>query len=1179
MGVMLRGESGGVFRRSADLGATFASITVGMSGADANFAVTDGTGFWLVGGEAGKLRINYGDGAGSWYNLAHPFTPSGSLRGAATNGDGGWLIFGRNATDAVIFRTADGFATSLGTTIPGVTSLVDYRAVESDGGLVWLLSSDQGLHRSADNGTTWTTTTSPLSGGASVLRMATDGNGVWVAGGYAFGTSLPVARSTDNGLTWTALDFGVVPEGSTVNTITTNGHGTWILTADSGVLMYRSTDNGATWSAVTVDGAPPIAVVLDVACYGGTWVAVVSTGSPRQTYRSTDNGRTWTQAATGSYWSMLGHVKAHIDPTPAAAPDPDPGGGDPDPDPDPDPTPNDELEGDPVWMVGGLNGYLARSLDGISWSEISLIDPSRPVYAAASDNIGRWLVTDGPNLQRSIDNGVTWAEVDAGFGAHAIYSVCAGGGGVWIAVGNAGKIRRSADNGQTWAAIDHGMPMLNSAALKSIATDRAGVWIITTNTGYLLRSSDNGLTWAAWYYRSAGLYGWLGVTTDRAGRWVVVGGDNVTLLSTDNGYSWQTRPTRFSDFSVDRASAVATDRAGTWCAAWTSSSIQRSITTGGVVSDGYWSNGLALLEVYGVATDRDGMWIAVGDKNGTGQNALRSTNADGYEATWTPFEVTAGSPDLLFAAHGTLNPTPVVDPTPDDPPEPGPEPDPVYWFAAGDSGKLRRSVENGATWSDCAAGFDAEDVLAVATNGAGVVIAGGEDGQLRRSTDNGATWATVDAGFATAAVMGLAAADTTWVAVGGAGTLKRSTDGGATWATVGATLGLIDDLTGVATDRAGTWMACDGSGTVIRSTNNGAAWSLVDAGPDVGALNAVASLGAGVWLVVGLNGTVLRSADNGVTWADIDASGDLYLGVASGPTAVLLVGWDGVVLRSDDRGLTWSVVDAQMSTAFVHGVAASADGVWMVGGTGGLMSISSDDGLNWGAVGGGFAPDRVNAIAYSGDAAYEAPDNAAGIDVTLDVVSTTGALNDWSALMAADAPDLYAARLEDPAGVGEALDLRISSWQSTVQLGRANYLQVVVPGASGLMAEVTPRSDWDLVVYRKGTVAGEGNFETEMARVTLGAVAYNAGSRNATLTLSGYTRQESYPDYGERSIRRVQTIATTAASMRVRAEIDWWLRPGMTARLPDGSTMVVRYINYYVGGNQAVMDIGSATDG
>lgn len=1178
MGVMLRGESGGTFSRSMDLGVSWASITVGMSGADANFAVTDGAGFWLVGGENGKLRINYGDGASSWSNLSHFFGTTGSLRGAATNGSGAWIVFGRSSTAAVIMRTDNGWGTKLGTTVPGVTALVDYLAVESDGGSVWLLSSDQGLHRSADNGATWTTTTSPLSGGANVLRMATDGNGVWVVGGYAFGTTLPAARSTDNGLTWTALDFGAVPAGSTVNRITTNGHGTWILTANSGVLMYRSTDNGATWSAVTVEGAPPIAVVLDVACYGGTWVAIVSTGSPKQMYRSTDNGRTWAQSATGSYWSMLGHVKAHIDPYPAVAPDPDPGGGDPDPDPDPDPTQNDELEGAPVWIVGGMNGYLARSLDGINWSEIALVDPSRPVLAAASDNIGRWLVTDGPNLQRSIDNGVTWAQIDAGFGAHDVYAVASGGNGVWIAVGNAGKIRRSADNGQTWVPIDHGMSMLNSTALKSIATDRNGVWVITAG-GYLLRSTNNGLTWTAQYYRSAGLYGWLGVATDRAGRWVVVGGDNVTLLSLDNGYSWQTRSTRFSDFSADRASAVATDRAGTWCTAWTSRSIQRAITVGGVVSDGYWSNDLALLDVYGVATDRSGMWIAVGDKNGVGQNALRSTNASGYEATWTPFEVTAGSPDLLFAAHGVLNLSPVIDPTPDDPPEPGPEPDPVYWFAAGDSGKLRRSADNGTTWSDCAAGFDVKNVLTVATNGAGVVIAGGTDGQVRRSTDNGGAWEAVDAGFATSSVMWLAGAESTWVAVGGDGKMKRSTDGGATWATVGAALGLLDDLTGVATDRAGTWLACDVFGEVLRSTNNGATWALVDVGPGVGALNAVASLGAGVWLVVGLNGTVRRSADNGLTWVEVDASGDLYFGVAGGPTAVVLVGWDGVALRSADRGLTWALVDSQMDAQWVHAVAASDDGRWLVGGQGGRMSISSNDGQSWGSAAGGFAPDRVNAIAYGGVVAYAVPDNAAEIDVTLDVVSSSGALNDWSALMAADAPDLYAARLEDPARVGEALNLRIGSWQSTVQLGRANFLQVVVPGAAGLMAAVTPRSNWDLVVYRQGAVVGEGDFEAEMARVTLGAVSYNAGARNATLTLSGYASNESYPDYGERAIRRVQTIATTAASMRVRAEIDWWLRPGMTARLPDGSTMAVRYINYYVGGNRAAMDIGSAVDG
>ncbi|MDY0071833.1 MAG: hypothetical protein RBR77_04205 [Thauera sp.] len=201
----------------------------------------------------------------------------------------------------------------------------------------------------------------------------------------------------------------------------------------------------------------------------------------------------------------------------------------------------------------------------------------------------------------------------------------------------------------------------------------------------------------------------------------------------------------------------------------------------------------------------------------------------------------------------------------------------------------------------------------------------------------------------------------------------------------------------------------------------------------------------------------------------------------------------------------------------------------------------------------------------------------ASFDIEIGVEAEFSAFNDWSSLIEFDAPDGYVARLEDPAGQGEPLNLRISSWQSTVQLGRANYLQVVVPAAAGLMPLVESRSDWDLVVYRQALI-GQGAFESEMARVPLGSAQLNQGAHRATLTLSGYGRQDVYPDYGERMLAEVQTYYKSGNSSRIRAKIDWWLRPGMTAKLPGGESVTVRYINYYVTteGPQAYMDIGSA---
>lgn len=69
------------------------------------------------------------------------------------------------------------------------------------------------------------------------------------------------------------------------------------------------------------------------------------------------------------------------------------------------------------------------------------------------------------------------------------------------------------------------------------------------------------------------------------------------------------------------------------------------------------------------------------------------------------------------------------------------------------------------------------------------------------------------------------------------------------------------------------------------------------------------------------------------------------------------------------------------------------------------------------------------------------------------------------------------------------------------------------------------------------------------------------------------------PSEGEsaRALTGVRSLSQYGSLTRVRADIDWLLRPGMTA-LAGGRTLNVAYINYYVSGNQAYMDVGERAE-
>lgn len=221
-------------------------------------------------------------------------------------------------------------------------------------------------------------------------------------------------------------------------------------------------------------------------------------------------------------------------------------------------------------------------------------------------------------------------------------------------------------------------------------------------------------------------------------------------------------------------------------------------------------------------------------------------------------------------------------------------------------------------------------------------------------------------------------------------------------------------------------------------------------------------------------------------------------------------------------------------------------------------------------------------LVASGPSPLGAPAGLAWVDLYLHA-SAPGILSgaeavvhhDWTSAIRPEAPTYY---VMDITG-SPTLRVPISSWQATVQTGRATYVQAVVPAAVDWVAALAARVNLGEIVISRGTLAPDGSaLEMELARGPLMTVTSDRGTQRNTCTVSGYGAPydpgaETWPET-TRTLTSPRTISQTGSNHRVRCAIDWALRPGMTAVLDDLS-FPVAYINYYVGNGDAYMDVGS----
>jgi hypothetical protein len=214
---------------------------------------------------------------------------------------------------------------------------------------------------------------------------------------------------------------------------------------------------------------------------------------------------------------------------------------------------------------------------------------------------------------------------------------------------------------------------------------------------------------------------------------------------------------------------MRSDGAGVWVVSLLGGVCSRSTDNGATWSElpQALGSGIALGVMFDIATDRNGVWVAVGGTNSLGTViAMRSTDNG---ATWSAINPNTGqSSGYLYSVDTDRN---------------------GVWVITQRDGWASRSIDNGLTWTTLPRGLnsgfnDNSSLSKVRTDRAGnwCALAFSDLGSAR-STDNGATWSALTLPGLTTDIRSLCADGAGNFVAGGTalGNSYRSNDAGAIW--------------------------------------------------------------------------------------------------------------------------------------------------------------------------------------------------------------------------------------------------------------------------------------------------------------------------------------------------------------------------------------------------------------
>jgi photosystem II stability/assembly factor-like uncharacterized protein len=402
----------------------------------------------------GIFRSN--DSGTSWVESNIGLKNEGIISLAVSNGN---IIAGTSS--GVFISTDNGSTWSAATS--GPENVVVY-SIASSGKNVFA-GTELGIYRSVNNGISWGADTSGPANLDDVQVLAFDGKNVLV-GTYDQG----LIRSSDTGKSW-KLDSSGIASYPYVSALLIEGDIAFadLFSNGNNGGVFRSTDSGKSWIPANA-GLPDSSTIYAFVLSGSQLFA----GFDSSVYRSLDSGQTWSLVnsggggnafAVGGNRIMAGGIGGFRSST----------------------------DGGTTWTPHniGLNTYAVNSF--LVWGNIILtcaIDDE--IYSEMELNGNDVYIYPSEGIFRSINNGNTWTEVNAGGGSDLVVSgraVFAAGMGLYS----------SKDSGTTWTAIDtSGLGKTFSVLLANktylFAGGSSGI-VGDSDDVTLFRSADGGNSW------------------------------------------------------------------------------------------------------------------------------------------------------------------------------------------------------------------------------------------------------------------------------------------------------------------------------------------------------------------------------------------------------------------------------------------------------------------------------------------------------------------------------------------------------------------------------------------------------------------------------------------------------------------------------------------------------------
>ena len=540
-------------------------------------------------------------------------------------------------------------------------------------GHLFAISRGVGLFRSTDEGLTWTALHTGLDATSTLNSVECDDSG------YVYLCSpTGLYSSSDDGINWKLL-FS-----NPMSSVTITAKGTVVVGDLYYPLCYRSTDRGMTW--VRSDSIPALFGIISLASKLDGDVFVMT--QRNAIFRSTTDGQTWSSASNGILTPSVGAPMLYGGPIYIAR------------------------NGDVFSIVNFL--VYRSSDDGDHWKLMTMTTPSSPVGSVG--DFSCFLMTEDGNMfagnyaevtgiERSTDNGSTWAEVNNGLTEWWIECIAADSdGNIYAGTGGSG-VFKSTNEGDNWNASNEG---LSRSDVQSIATNLDGDLFAGTAEGGIYRSTDQGQDWVS-INNGIGVMNVTAVVVDKAN--IVFAGTMGAAgiyRSAENGDQWYRSNTGLADSNVI---AMAIDSTGTM---FTSTQSGLFKSSDGGSSWQLANNGLTS-RVFALGFKASGnQYAATGSGVYCSQNSGESWSACSKGLPNDAVISVSCSENKLFA--GTAN-----------------------------SG-IYCSTDSGANWFASNTGLLAKSIQSISVNSIKRIFIGSKEG-IFLSTDSGITWASLNQGL------------------------------------------------------------------------------------------------------------------------------------------------------------------------------------------------------------------------------------------------------------------------------------------------------------------------------------------------------------------------------------------------------------------------------------------------